>query len=96
MDLKPPHLMIVLRNATMEFIKAHRTPFQPPGYPRDGLSVIKHQQLTRQVGTFDEFAIDTSADLDYMIFSAGSTFVFGSLIYVADDHGQLQSHLIKI
>jgi hypothetical protein len=42
------------------------------------LSVIKHQQLARQVGAFGDFAIKSTADLDNMILSAGTTFVFGS------------------
>ena len=50
----------------------------------------------RQVGAFDEFAIASSADLDDMIFSMGTTFIFGSWVYNADDHGKLQDHLIEI
>ena len=34
-------------------------------------------------------------DLDNMIFSMGSTFIFGSWICEADDDGRLQSHLLK-
>jgi hypothetical protein len=34
-------------------------------------------------------------DLDNMIFSMGSTFIFGSWIYEADDDGKLQGHLLK-
>ena len=48
------------------------------GYPCDGLSVLKHQQLARQVEAFDDFAIESSADLDNMIFLVGTTFIFGS------------------
>jgi hypothetical protein len=43
------------------------------------LPVIKHQQLARQVGAFDEFALESSMDLNItMVFPAGSTFIFGS------------------
>ena len=34
-------------------------------------------------------------DLDSMIFSMGSTFIFGSWIYEADDNGKLQSRLLE-
>ena len=34
-------------------------------------------------------------DLDKMIFSTGSTFIFGSWIYEADDDGKLQSCLLE-
>ena len=34
-------------------------------------------------------------DLDSMIFSMGSTFVFGSWICEADDNGKLQSRLLE-
>ena len=34
-------------------------------------------------------------DLDSMIFSTGSTFIFGSWIYEADDNGKLQSRLLE-
>ena len=34
-------------------------------------------------------------DLDNMIFPTGSTFIFGSWIYEADNYGRLQSHLLK-
>jgi hypothetical protein len=34
-------------------------------------------------------------DLDNMIFLTGSTFIFGSWIYEADDKGKLQVHLLK-
>jgi len=42
------------------------------------LPVLKHRQLARQVGAFGEFATESSADLDNMIFSAALTFIFGS------------------
>jgi hypothetical protein len=35
-------------------------------------------------------------DFDDMIFPAGSTFIFGSWFYVADDDGRLQSQLMEI
>jgi hypothetical protein len=60
------------------------------------LSVIKHRPLARQVGAFGNFAVESSADLNNMIFSARTTFIFGSWIYKADDNGNLQSHLMKI
>jgi hypothetical protein len=34
-------------------------------------------------------------DLDNMIFSKGSTFIFGSWIYEAGDDGKLQGHLLE-
>ena len=34
-------------------------------------------------------------DLDNMIFSTGSTFIFGSWIYEAGDDGKLQSRLLE-
>ena len=57
--------------------------------------MVKHRQLARQVGAFGEFASESSTDLDNMIFSTGSTFIFGSWIYEASDDGKLQSHLLK-
>ena len=57
--------------------------------------MVKHRQLAHQVGAFGEFAFESSMDLDSMIFSTGSTFIFGSWIYEADDNGKLQSHLLK-
>jgi hypothetical protein len=60
------------------------------------LPVIKHQQLARQVGAFDEFMLESSTDFGDMIFPAGSTFVFCSWIYVANDDGRLQSQLKEI
>ena len=66
-----------------------------PGDPRGRLSVVKHRQLARQVGAFGEFASESSTDLDNMIFSTGSTFIFGSWICEADDSGKLQSRLLE-
>ena len=57
--------------------------------------MVKHQQLARQVGDFGEFASESSMDLDNMIFSTGSTFIFGSWICEADDEGKLQGHLLE-
>ena len=57
--------------------------------------MVKHRQLARQVGAFGEFASESSMDLDSMIFSTGSTFIFGSWICEADDNGKLQSRLLK-
>jgi hypothetical protein len=51
--------------------------------------VIKHRQLARQIGAFGDFAIESSTDHDNMIFSVGSTFIFGSWICTADDHDLL-------
>ena len=65
------------------------------GYPRGRLLVVKHRQLARQVGAFSGFASESSADLDNMIFSRGSTFIFGSWAYEADDSGKLQSRLLE-
>ena len=42
------------------------------------------------------FTIKSSVDLDNMIFSVGTTFIFGSWICKADDNGKLQSHLMEI
>jgi hypothetical protein len=60
------------------------------------LPVIKHRQLVRQVGAFGDFAIESSADHNNMIFSAGTTFIFGSWICEADDNGKFQSRLMEI
>ena len=57
--------------------------------------MVKHRQLACQVGAFGEFASETSMDLDSMIFSTGSTFIFGSWICEADDNGKLQSRLLE-
>ena len=59
------------------------------------LSVVKHRQLARQVGAFDEFFfLESSVDLDLkMAFPAGTTFVFGSWIYEADGDGKLRTRL---
>ena len=66
-----------------------------PGDPRGRLSVVKHRQLARQVGAFGEFASESSMDLNNMIFSTGSTFIFGSCICEADNNGKLQSRLLE-
>ena len=56
--------------------------------------MVKHRQLARQVGAFDEFFLESSADLNLkMTFSAGTTFVFGSWICEADDDGKLCTRL---
>ena len=57
--------------------------------------MVKHRQLVRQVGAFGEFASESSMDLDNMIFSMGSTFIFGSWICEAGDDGKFQSRLLK-
>ena len=57
--------------------------------------MVKHRQLARQVGAFGEFASESSTDLDNMIFSTGSTFIFGSWICEADDDGKLQNRLLE-
>ena len=57
--------------------------------------MVKHRQLVRQVGAFGEFASESSTDLNNMIFSTGSTFIFGSWICEAGDDGKLQSHLLE-
>ena len=57
--------------------------------------MVKHRQLARQVGVFGDFATESSMDLDDMIISKGSTFIFGSWICEAGDDGKLQGHLLK-
>ena len=57
--------------------------------------MVKHRQLARQVGGFGDFASESSMDLDNIIFPTGSTFIFGSWIYEADDNGKLQSRLLE-
>ena len=57
--------------------------------------MVKHRQLARQVGVFGDFASESSMDLDNMIFSTGSTFIFGSWICEANDNGKLQSRLLE-
>jgi hypothetical protein len=67
-----------------------------PGYTRGELLVIKHQQQACQVGAFGDSTVKNSVDLDNMIFSVGTAFIFGSWICEADDNGKLQSLLIEI
>ena len=56
--------------------------------------MVKHRQLARQVGAFDEFSLESSADLDLkMTYSAGTTFVFGSWICEAGGDGKLRTRL---
>jgi hypothetical protein len=57
--------------------------------------MVKHRQLARQVGTFGGFAIESSMDLDNMIFLTGSNFTFGSWICEADNQGKLQGCLLE-
>ena len=57
--------------------------------------MVKHRQLARQVGAFGEFASESSMDLDNMIFSMGSSFIFGSWICEAGDDGKLRSYLLE-
>ena len=57
--------------------------------------MVKHRQLARQVGAFGEFASESSMDLNNMIFSTGSTFIYGSWICEADNNGKLQSRLLE-
>ena len=57
--------------------------------------MVKHRQLVRQVGAFGNFASESSTDLDNMIFSKGSTFIFGSWICEAGDDGKLQGRLLE-
>ena len=57
--------------------------------------MVKHRQLARQVGAFGDFASESSMDLNNMIFSKGSTFIFGSWICEAGDDGKLQGRLLK-
>ena len=57
--------------------------------------MVKHRQLARQVGAFGDFASESSTDLVKMIFSKGSTFIFGSWIYEAGDDGKLQNRLLE-
>jgi hypothetical protein len=42
------------------------------------LSDIKYRQLARQVGAFGDSAVESSMDLNNMIFSMGTAFIFGS------------------
>ena len=56
--------------------------------------MVKHRQLARQVGAFDEFFLESSVDLDLkMTFPAGTTFVFGSWICKAGGDGKLRTRL---
>ena len=57
--------------------------------------MVKHRQLARQVGAFGEFASESSTDLVNMIFSTGSTIIFGSWICEADDNDKLQGRLLE-
>ena len=44
---------------------------------------------------FRRIRIRDSTDLDNMIFSMGSTIIFGSWIYETSDDGKLQGHLLE-
>jgi hypothetical protein len=57
--------------------------------------VAKHRQLVRQVGAFGGFALETSTDLDNMLLSVGSTFIFGSWVFKVGDNGKLQGRLLE-
>ena len=57
--------------------------------------MVKHRQLARQVGAFNDFASESSMDLDNMIFSKGSIFIFGSWICEAGNDGKLQGRLLE-
>jgi hypothetical protein len=57
--------------------------------------VVKHLQLTRQVGAFGAIVIKSSTDFGNMIFPMGSIFMFGSWVCEADNKGNLQGCLIK-
>ena len=56
--------------------------------------VTASEHLSRFLA-FGEFASESSMDLDNMIFSTGSTFIFGLWICEAGDDGKLQSHLLE-
>ena len=56
---------------------------------------IWNKELVRQAGAFGETTSESSTDLDSMIFSTGSTFIFGSWICEASEDGKLQSRLLK-
>jgi hypothetical protein len=62
------------------------------------LPVVKRRQLTHQIGTFGEFAFESSMDLDItmVFFPVVSTFIFGSWICTVDDSGKLQRRLMEI
>ena len=57
--------------------------------------MVKHRQLARQVGAFGDFASEGSTNLDNMIFSKGTTFIFGLWICKAGDDGKLQGRLLE-
>ena len=57
--------------------------------------MVKRRQLARQVGAFGNFASESLMDLDNMIFSKGSTFIFGSWIYEAGDDSKLRGRLLE-
>ena len=57
--------------------------------------MVKHRQLARQVGAFDDFAPESSMDHDNMIFTKGSTFIFDSWICEVGDDGKLQGRLLE-
>ena len=66
-----------------------------PGTPVAGYRWSNIDSCARQVGAFGKFASKSSTDLDNMIFSTGSTFIFGSWICEADDNGKLQRRLLE-
>jgi hypothetical protein len=49
----------------------------------------------RQVWAFGTIAIKSSTDFNDMIFPMGSTFIFGSWVYKADDEGNLHGCLVE-
>ena len=56
--------------------------------------MVKHRQLARQVGAFDKFFLESSADLDLkMTYLAGTTFIFGSWICKAGGDSKLRTRL---
>jgi hypothetical protein len=72
----------------------HQSSNNCPGYPYGRLSVVKHRQLARQVWVFGAITIKSSMDFDDMIFLTGSTFIFGSWVWEANDEGNLHGCLI--
>jgi hypothetical protein len=58
--------------------------------------VVKHQQLARQVGVFIEHPLENSmASFNFTstMLDEGTTFIFGSWIYVANSSGGFNGHL---
>jgi hypothetical protein len=59
--------------------------------------VVKHRQLTRQIGVFIEHPLENSMssfNFTSTVLDESTTFIFGSWIYVTNGLGGFHSHLV--